>query len=326
MNREFINSLQGLRGVAVLIVVLSHMGSSGFQLGLVPHDAIGKMGVWIFFGLSAYLLTSRLVVDLEMMSPVVAVSRYMVHRVFRIYPLYIFVIFLHFAIGDFDARASLNHIILFEGRGELWAIPAEFQYYLVIPLIAILPRGMSFLFIFLGVCCSLIVGVFNSEAVFSNEIFFLPKAAPFFFGSLAALLKLDLKKPAIWASACLAIFFFCLITYRCMFVTSHVDQFFKPWLSLIAGFSVAVLIVSALHRCFWSDILCWKPLVWIGQVSFGIYLLHMFVINMLKSLGFSATFGALICLAISAFLGWLANVCIEQPGIGLGRNVSGKII
>lgn len=302
------------------------MGSSGLQLGLVPHDAIGKMGVWIFFGLSAYLLTTSLVVDLEETSSVVAVSRYVVHRIFRIYPLYLFVIILHLAIGEFDAWVTLKHAALLEGRGELWAIPAEFQYYLIIPLIAIFSRKISLSLIFIGICASFAMGLSNNDAVFSNGIFFLPKAAPFFLGSLVALLKLELRRPAAWAAVALTVFFFCLVIYRFMFVASWIDSCFKPWLSLVTGIAVAALIVSALHRCFWSEILCWKPLRWVGEISFGVYLLHMFVINTLKIIGFSGTLGALVCLAVSAVFGWLANICLERPGISLGRRISRRII
>ena len=53
-----IKSLDGLRGFAVLLVLLSHMSLVG--INLVPgldFAGIGKAGVYLFFVLSAFLLT-----------------------------------------------------------------------------------------------------------------------------------------------------------------------------------------------------------------------------------------------------------------------------
>ena len=41
-KKEFFAPLQGLRGIAVLYVLLSHLGNAGLFLLPVPHDAIGK--------------------------------------------------------------------------------------------------------------------------------------------------------------------------------------------------------------------------------------------------------------------------------------------
>jgi len=51
-HREFFPALHGLRGIAVLFVVFSHLGGLGLFLFPIPHDGIGKVGVWIFFVLS----------------------------------------------------------------------------------------------------------------------------------------------------------------------------------------------------------------------------------------------------------------------------------
>ncbi|MCG8591682.1 MAG: hypothetical protein MJE66_20480, partial [Proteobacteria bacterium] len=51
-----LDALDGIRGVAVLIVVASHTDG----LGLEGH---GGAGVWLFFGLSAFLLTRPFAAD-----------------------------------------------------------------------------------------------------------------------------------------------------------------------------------------------------------------------------------------------------------------------
>src|SRR5262245_56744721 len=131
-------ALDGIRGVAVLLVVLGHMGNWGmFLVPGLAHDVLGHQGVWLFFALSAFLLTGRLTEELEAGRDVRgSFAAYAVHRVFRIYPLYLLVILVHWWIGDFTARIAALHVMLLKGWEELWAIPVEFSYYFVIPLVA----------------------------------------------------------------------------------------------------------------------------------------------------------------------------------------------
>src|SRR3546814_17702763 len=60
-RQQHYDALDGLRGLAVLIVIASHLSLLGF--GLVPGlpvGGIGKSGVYLFFVLSALLLTCLL--------------------------------------------------------------------------------------------------------------------------------------------------------------------------------------------------------------------------------------------------------------------------
>ena len=64
-------ALDGLRGVAVLLVLLAHSSNVGLRL----HPALdlsgcGRMGVFLFFVLSAYLLTGQLLATDGLARPV----------------------------------------------------------------------------------------------------------------------------------------------------------------------------------------------------------------------------------------------------------------
>ena len=112
---RFQASLHGLRGLAVLYVVASHVGNAGFSLLPLPMDAIGKVGVWIFFSLSAYLLTSRLADRVSKGSISGEILSYAAHRIFRIYPLYLCVLLIHFALGDMSLQVMGLHVLLADG-------------------------------------------------------------------------------------------------------------------------------------------------------------------------------------------------------------------
>jgi hypothetical protein len=83
-NKKFFAPLHGLRGIACLYVAVAHLGQYGLFLLPLPHDGIGKVGVWIFFSLSSFLLTTHLCRDLETTSSkVFSLLQYAVHRIFR---------------------------------------------------------------------------------------------------------------------------------------------------------------------------------------------------------------------------------------------------
>lgn len=191
-SRDSIAPLEGLRGLAVLYVVVSHLGLSGLHLFPLPHDSIGKVGVWIFFTLSAFLLTTHLVVDIESSeSKAAAVLQYLTRRLFRIFPLYGLTLLLYGVLGDFSFSTLIGHIFLVEGREHFWAIPIEFQYYAVMPMLALLSVKRSrwpMVTVFTAlIACGVLAGAVDPETVFSNSLSIGPKLLPFLLGSLLAL-------------------------------------------------------------------------------------------------------------------------------------------
>src|SRR5664279_4066021 len=89
-HRTRLPALDGLRGLAVLMVLLDH--ASDAKLRIFPAadmNRAGKYGVYLFFVLSAFLLTHLL-----LLRPPAELSRariwlnYAVRRFFRIFPLY----------------------------------------------------------------------------------------------------------------------------------------------------------------------------------------------------------------------------------------------
>ena len=153
-ERFQIDSLDGLRGFAALIVVLSHTSNSGmYFVPFLDLRGIGKSGVFLFFLLSSFLLTLSLLRKGKKIVTFSVMSRYWQRRFFRIYPLYIlylllgiistWLIAMKFGIIDFgipfdlDLYGFLNHIILREGKGVTWSIAVEFKFYFILPILAL---------------------------------------------------------------------------------------------------------------------------------------------------------------------------------------------
>ncbi len=84
-----IKSLDGLRGLAVLLVLLSHMSNA--QMHLLPFldfSGLGKAGVYLFFSLSAFLLTWQALKQAQQAPDPKYWLAYLLRRALRIYPLY----------------------------------------------------------------------------------------------------------------------------------------------------------------------------------------------------------------------------------------------
>jgi len=335
-DKNFLASLHGLRGIAALYVVFSHLGNGGLFLLPIPHDAVGKVGVWIFFCLSAFLLTTNLCLKLESTSSkTTSILQYAAHRVFRIYPLYVVVLIIHFSLGDIDGDGLFRHLALLQGRGELWAIPTEFQYYLAIPFIALAAiywgRAYVNLMLLAALLGALIYGTLNPASIFSNELNIFPKIAPFVLGSIFALFarknllmeprKIQLVLPWICLAGLLAV----TVLYR-FIAKGQISDIFAPYLSIAIGAAATGLIYAALKTGPINTLLASKPLVSLGKISFSLYLLHMFAIQFVQKFsGLSPTGQAWLSMAAAISCACLSYLLIELPGISAGKAIGKKI-
>lgn len=132
-------ALDGLRGLAALLVVFSHAHVFGLPQ-LVPF-ALGTWGVLLFFVLSGFLMG-----HLYLLAPCTArsVASYGAARIARIVPLYYGVIIgswllCRFIVPDFfyqiDDYQLVRHLAFAGSSFVFWSIGPEFQFYFVFPLL-----------------------------------------------------------------------------------------------------------------------------------------------------------------------------------------------
>lgn len=143
-RKDHFKALDGIRGLAVLLVVLSH--ASLDKMYLVPGldvSGMGRIGVFLFFVLSAYLLDRQIIVGFVNGR---ANSRfwanYFLRRFLRIYPLYILALLIFYGSYKMGFQSPIHdmstiwrHLTLQEGLGIFWSIAVEFKYYFISPLI-----------------------------------------------------------------------------------------------------------------------------------------------------------------------------------------------
>lgn len=323
-------ALDGLRGLAVLLVLLAHSSNVGLRL-LPPLDlsGCGRMGVFLFFVLSAYLLTLQLLAEADLRRAGTW-TRYVVRRLVRVAPAYVAWVFAYFAtrqalrIEPFDAWALADveqHLLLLRGDRHLWTIPVELRWYLALPvvvgLVALLRRNLlrsTLALVALGVGLRL---AFPPD----YPIALGPYAPVFLVGSLAAVLRsatpprwlgdlltvgalvgLVLHVPAVWG-----------VDHRAF----HME--FDRQAALCGALVLGLAWGSpALRRPFES-----RALGFVGRVSYSAYLGHVLVLVWVEGLGLPRPVGFTLFLAVSLGVGWLSHVLLERPFARIWAGVAG---
>ena len=270
--------LDGLRGIAIALVVLIHIAASTGVAGRFGFVRFFQTGVTLFFVLSGYLITSILIKDRG--SDGFFVKFYW-HRVCRILPLYfLFVIaiiglelsgitnsgverkswalfpfflqnLLPFTGGRFDWPANIT-----------WSLCVEEHFYLLWPLvIAFFSRKVAIAFCFIALAASA-----ATYFVFPKEILWFFTVTNIYglaFGSLIALGVVPRHSWVLGILAAISLIFF---------PDSHLWQ-------LRFGLLFYAIVANADRIA----LLKLKPLIYLGQRSYGLYLWHAVVIVALQS-------------------------------------------
>src|SRR5437773_11061572 len=92
-------SLDGLRGVAIILVLLHH------NFDFIPNFSYGWIGVDLFFVLSGFLITEILIATREEKN---YLPKFYLRRALRIFPLYYLAIILFFLIVPHLSKLAIQ--------------------------------------------------------------------------------------------------------------------------------------------------------------------------------------------------------------------------
>lgn len=348
-KRNDLPYLDGLRGLAALFVVFSHFSIQGWaNFGELSFEGAGKSGVYLFFLLSAYLLTRIMLSQGEASWQIPSLFTFFARRFLRIYPL--FFVFLLVCLGTsllnehFAGRAQgipytmdfnklADHLLLQQGQGVLWSIPVEFKFYLILPLVALaLFLGMRWsplmvLVSALAFCACVEIWLMLRESR-AGGIYLRTYIQIFIIGSTFAALDLRFENSErgqspvtrFWASA---IFMLSTIGLTILIppVFAKLSGLENPK-KLIHGMYLvhALLWLGVLFGLKYGNSILRVPFQLtatrsVGMISFSLYLWHELVISALKSLDFSgpSTVAWIVPLSLSLLVSWLSFTYIEKP-------------
>lgn len=322
------DQLNGLRGIAALIVIVSHSANAGF-LPSILGVGFGQIGVCLFFILSGFLM-GHLYLGQSFSKQIF--HQYIIKRAARVLPLFFFCLFLAvFAHVAFHRNIyniqSINDILanifLVHGTSVLWSIPVEIHFYLTFIFIWLaLTHGLGigrvlFIISYLQIFTVLILERFS----ISNN--FLPFWMHIFvFGILISigyqrfsLIFLNMRGSRLLSWLSWLVAFGIVLSLPELRRILGIKVFFAAFDPIIVGYSALVFFLTLLDIGpfkFLSD----RSMQYLGRISFSLYLLHMPTLMAIKSLtitenrpflGFFITLSATILFSTITFYG------VEKP-------------
>ena len=290
-SKQRLTELDGLRALAVLLVIWDHTTRIDLGIG-------GYHGVLLFFVISGFLITGILLGVRGKAAPTHILRAFVIRRFLRIFPIYYVVLLVAVLLGIEGARTSTgwhltylsNWYFIFKGGfggplSHLWSLSVEEQFYLLWPWFALfLPSrflgGAIVVMIVSGPLSRLLISAtgVNDPAVY-------------------------IATPAVLDALGLG----CLLAY--VSARQKVADQVANW-ALISGVLLIGLQVIekriampsalefAIDRLGWRAVCVWivyraskglgngpvgrflrfRPLVYIGTISYGIYLIHNFAL------------------------------------------------
>jgi peptidoglycan/LPS O-acetylase OafA/YrhL len=303
-NNQYIPYLDGCRGIAISIVVLSHAGLGS----IIP----GKFGVTLFFFISGFLITKLLLLEYERKGTI-KLKEFYLRRFFRLYPALLTMVATSLLVSHYipctlSYKDVLSAIFYFTNYyigwirepvpdcnrllDIVWSLSVEEHFYFVFPFLSLAflksnhqKAYRHFAFFLLALCVvalclriALLINHYDNPPYVNGRVYFSThtRMDSILWGCLAAVLlfyrpsntyrKMLAQKKYLWAGL-LLLFLSVAIRYQ-PFRETLLFSFQGIGLFLIIpalGYQKSARIMAFLEN---------KTLVFIGRVSYSLYLFH----------------------------------------------------
>jgi peptidoglycan/LPS O-acetylase OafA/YrhL len=295
--------IDGLRCIAVLSVLFYHAGIRFFSGGFV--------GVDIFFVISGYLITSKLRSDLELGR--FSFKQFYLGRIRRLAPAYIGVAifallgswillipldFKYFAASLAASFASISNIFFsllsggyFDSRMSdfpllhTWSLSVEEQFYLLwCPILFLLRKTRYFVQILIaGAIASLLISQYLTQKGLPSGYFGLhSRAFELLVGALCTVGVVHVERLQSFLLKQFITIIGLILVIGSILLLHKTDPFPGVY-ALPAVFGTAFLIcVGNSIGILTNTLLSWRPLVFIGLISYSLYLWHWPVLVFIK--------------------------------------------
>lgn len=355
LSLTFNPRLHGLRGLAALAVLVFHwadfyamydyLEALGQEYtGLIVVDYMvrfGWLGVPLFFVLSGYLLSDIL------FKKQVPLGYFFRRRVLRIYPAVWAQLLLLIALAGFipgwkHIDLSLNtlaNVFLYINlppinarpiNGVWWTLPVELSFYLILPFLVLLCRSIPVWGLFLfSIALSVgwrggLIGWLDADSYLAHipKLDALPGMLVYFCAGMV-IAKTSFMPGSIYrlggllgAVLCMALI---LVFFRSVMDTYWTGHWFLACSPAILAPCIAAMVWLLSQGVSGFRWLGARPLVWLGEISYGVYLWHFPVLWALATFS-SADMGVghkmmwlTLCMLITFALAYGSYVLIERP-------------
>ena len=334
MNSARRADIDTLRAISVVSVIIFHLDQT-----LFPN---GYLGVDIFFVISGYVITKSILKGLN--NNQFSFLNFYIKRIKRIFPVFLVVLLTTFIFAIFILLiADLNRFLesLISSLGlvsnfyfwitggyfstndqlkpllHIWSLSVEEQFYLFFPiflyLLFKLKKQLNFYLsiTILVVAISFIINLFFISKGHRDVIFFMFPARVWQFGLGAIFAMLPMIKiKNSWADFIYLLFAISFIIFN----FSKKINFLPDATFACLGASLILHKVSN-EKNFLSNIFKFKPLIFLGLISYSLYLWHWPIISFLKyvyidSLNIKIMISSTLLIFLLSYLTWKF---VEQP-------------
>ena len=299
--RSHIPELDGLRGIAIALVLIYHCHPRLASLHLEPVAEWGWVGVNLFFVLSGFLITGILA---DSRSSPHFFRNFYARRALRIWPVYVLLLVIYYFVLPWpfrdptvsaSARSApwLLYLLLIQNLffvklpaaiGPTWSLAIEEQFYLLwAPAVRFLQGRLLIPLLIVVWAASPFIRMAGGN-IFTpvHTVTHLDGLA---IGSLIALcLRASSLSVRAWRRIGLSLFW--ASTAGFLITRTHTYAFTDSLLSLgFAGMLIVGLFASdePATRGWYSAFLRWQPLRFLGRISYSLYLFHITIFVLLGS-------------------------------------------
>jgi peptidoglycan/LPS O-acetylase OafA/YrhL len=325
--------LDGLRFAAALLVFIHH--SPRLPL-LGPLKIFGWIGVDLFLAISAFLLTRLLCLEWRS-TGTISLRDFFIRRALRIWPLFfcyagamciwalmkgnlevetIFAWWLSFMTFSNNLLSATQGHSPIPYTAHLWTIALEEQAYIILPLVLLTflaSRGTikSLFLVALGMILLLILTRTAFVLVGAEHpfIWVLPlRADPFILGAVAAIVTegRTITKPRL-------VLFLGALLMASVVLFPAIDE---PGIFQVFGYTIiavgcTAVVVAVQAPSLTASLLSWTPLRYLGKISFGIYIYHLFCIAIAhKVIDTTQISGANFENIVVSIVGFALTICV----------------
>lgn len=363
MVKFYSKELDGLRGVAVLLVLFFHFGR-------LPNSSIGLefgwIGVQLFFVLSGYLIT-RILLDQKNQSLLLYLKVFYWRRSLRIFPLYfaflLSLVLLYFLTRQPDGFPSIagylftytfNYSIIWEGLHvsrfftHLWSLSVEEQFYIFWPFVVyfLSSKQLKICIVFLLVSGPIIrYGLYlalkdrlQEPETLGTAIYWfgISHLDAFAIGAFVNFFpaKFLRVRPAVWFLASSFLFAMAIFimhkTHIINSITSFgfeihaIDHLKYVWqnslLNILFAMTLWVILTNG------SYLLSLKPIVSVGQISYGIYVFHFPIMGIVNKVATAyqvpILFELLASFSIIILIAWCSYTLFEKRFLAMKDQIT----
>ena len=343
-----LNNVDGLRGLAALLVIFGHWGefvadhardarvAGAMRAVLLDYFSFGRAGIVAFFCISGFVIPF----SFRGRQPKRA---FLVSRVFRLYPAYwlsllVGLVTVPLVTGSFfsarEIAANITMVPLFLRQspviGVYWTLHIELVFYAACFALFAVARLHDARVNASLICCYTAIGVAAGAWRFAHAGSGLPIGIPTYLaamhvGTLARLhlIEHDARAARLFAPALVVLLAGVMVTNTAGYL--HASDEAMGWIATNTGYLTGVALFLL---CVRRGLFARQPLVYAGAISYSLYLFHIPAIQCWEALWphlgdwrVAALLGTVFVFATAIGVSGLVYRLVERPAIRAARRI-----